>query len=584
MRVARLFFVALCAAGVTGAVAPLPGQIPTRRPSTGQTGTSSNAARLLVGNPHSFNAADSAPSVLIADGMRGKIEKLVGSQFRVLTRVEMNEALTTYSYPKDAILTVMSTRVLAQALNSKAMVASTVAKDPGGRYVVTSRFGGINDDAANVVTVTQVAGQAPADLGVRVAEGFAGALKAFPDAKACVDQSKTAPDKAMLSGRKALAVVPKHGLANFCLGKLAQARGKKADSTEATRFFQDAVVGDPLSLAAWTELAAGYEVAGDTLKTIEALQQMLRIAPTNQPLRDLVFKKFLQYGKPELAERVADEGLAIDPGNIDLFELRANARAFRENYSGALDDLEQIITLDSARADTAFYVKYLVFASQKPDSVRLVNWSSKALKRFPENVTLLKQVVGAYAQVGQGDSLAGSLNLLVKYDSAAAVGFALQQAKVYQDAKQNALAAPFIDFGVMYGDSLSKEGAAGLLLNGTLPLIQPPPDWKAAADGFRRVITIANPQGRYAPIANYFLGLALVNLIIPADKDAESQKSCDATRQIETLIAETEKALAGATAYIQGTGASQSKTYDQLNAYITSEKPRTASMIKVYCR
>ncbi|MDZ4863680.1 MAG: hypothetical protein SGJ01_09570 [Gemmatimonadota bacterium] len=580
MRVARLVLIALCAAGSAG---PLAGQIPIRRPSAGQSGGSSGS-RLLVGNPHTFSPADSAASVAIADGLRGKVDKLVGTVFRVLTRQEMNDALQQYGYPKDAILSVTTTRVLAQALNSKAMVVSTLSKDQAGHYVVTSRFGGINDDAANVVSVTQAAGQGLPDVGVRVAEGFASSLKAFPDAKACVDQSKTAPDKALAAGRKALATVPKHGLANFCLGKLVQARGKKSDSTEATRFFQDAVTGDPLSLAAWTELAAGYEAAGDTVKTIAALQQMLRIAPTNGPLRDLVFKKFLSYGKPELAEQVADEGLALDPGNVDLYELRANARAFRENYSGALDDLEQIIVLDSTRADSTFYVKYLVFASQKPDSARLVHWSSLALAKFPENVTLIKQAAGAYAQVGQADSLATSLNLLVKYDSAGAVGFALQQAKVFQDAKQNALASPFIDFAVTNGDAQSREGAASLMLNGTLPLIQPPQDWKGAADGFRRVITIANPQGRYVPIANYFLGLALVNLIIPADKEAEAQKSCDAARQVETLIAETEAALAGAPAYIQGSGASQSKTYDQLNGYLTSQKPRTASMIKVYCK
>ena len=581
MRLARLFLVALCA---TGAVGPLAGQIPTRRSPAGQT-AAGNAARILVGNPHSFGAGDSAPAVAIADGIRGKVDKLVNGQFRVITRQEMNDALLSFGYPKDAILNVMTTRVLAQALNSKAMIASTVTKDQGGRYVVTSRFGGINDDAANVVTVTQTAGQGLADVGARVADGFTGALKAFPDAKACVDQSKTAPEKATLAARKALLVVPKHGLANFCLGKLAQARGKAADSVMATHFFQDAVAGDPLSLAAWTELAAGFEVAGDTVKTIEALQQMLRIAPTNAPLRDLVFKKFLAYGKPELAQQVADEGLALDPGNIDLYELRANAKIFRENYTGALDDLEQIVSLDSTRADSTFYVKFIVTASQKPDTVRLVRWSALALKKFPENVTLLSQVAGAYAQVGLPDSLAGSLNQLVKYDSAAAVGLALQQAKLFQDAKLNAQAAPFIEFAAKYGDAPSREGAAGLLLNSTLPMIQPPQDWTGAADGFRRVIVIASPQGRYAPIANYFLGFALVNLIIPADKQAESQKSCDAAKQVETLTAEAEAALAGGAAYIESpSGATQKKTYDQLNGYVAGLKPRTASMLKVYCK
>ena len=169
---------------------------------------------------------------------------------RILTQVgagtPMGDYLRRYWMPIGGASELDANPVKAIRLFGEDLV---LYKDQGGRYIVTSRFGGINDDAANVVTVTQTAGQGLADVGARVADGFAGALKAFPDAKACVDQSKTVPDKATLAARKALVVVPKHGLANFCLGKLAQARGKAADSAMATRFFQDAVAGDPLSLA-----------------------------------------------------------------------------------------------------------------------------------------------------------------------------------------------------------------------------------------------------------------------------------------------------------------------------------------------
>jgi tetratricopeptide (TPR) repeat protein len=577
MRLVRLFSLSILLLGSSG----LSAQIPTRRPAAQAAAT---AVRLLVGNPHSFSAQDSLPAVTVGDGLRNRMDKLVNGQFRVLSRVEMNDALIQFGYPKDAILAPLPQRSLAQSLNARVMVTSSLNHDPGGKYTVTARLAGLNDDAGHVVSLTQPAGLVLPDLGSKVAEGFQPALKSWADAKGCVDQAKSAPDKATQSAKKALAVLPNHGLANVCLGQMALARGRKADSAEALGYFQAAVKGDPLSLNAWTQLAAGYEVAGDTSNTIAALRQMLAIAPTNQPLRDLVFKKFLAYGHPEDAEEVADQGLKIDPGNIDMYELRANARIFRENYTGALEDLEQIIGLDSIRADTMFYVKYLVTASQKPDTARLVRWSSQAVKRFPDNVTLLKQVAGAYSQVGLPDSLLGTLGLVVKYDTAAAVGFALQEAKNRQDAKQYPQAGPFIDFAVTYGDAQAKEGAAGLLLNGTLPLIQPPQDWKGAAEGFRKVITIANPAGRYAPIANYFLGLSLVNLIVAADKEAESQKSCDGARQVEAMTAEGEGALAKAQPYIDGPGAGQKATHAQLKGYLGGLKARTASMIRVYCK
>ena len=561
---------------------------PDPDPPATATDQSSNNPRLLVANPYSFNASDSVPSVAIGEGIRSRMDKLASGQFRVLTRSDMNEALKQFGYPADAILAPMTQRVLAQSLNSRVVVVSTLNKDGSGRYVVTSRFAGINDDAGTVVTATQAAGQQLPDLGNKLADGFAPAVKAWNDAKACVEQSKTAAAKASESAKKALATMPNNGLANFCLGQLALNRGGKADSAEAMRYFGEAVKGDPLSLASWTQSAAGYEVAGDTGKTIDALQQMLRIAPTNAPLRDLVFKKLLAYGRPELAESVAEEGLKLDQTNADLLDLLANARIFRENYNGALDALDQIATLDTNRADSTYYVKYLVTAtaSETPDVARITKAASKALHKYPDNTSLVKQAVGAYAQIGATDSLLAGLNQLVTVDSAAAVGFALQQADTLQKQKLSDQATPFINFVIQHGDVQAKDGAAALVFQNAAKLMQPPPQWAAAADSLRVVKSLANPQGRLAPIVNYYLSLSLVNVIVAKDQETEKGKSCDGAKAVEALEAETDAALQAAASYVApgASGESNKKTYDQLTTYLSGLKPRTASMLKAYCK
>jgi tetratricopeptide (TPR) repeat protein len=507
------------------------------------------------------------------------MDKVVNGQFRVVTRTEMNDALKQFGYPLDAILGQLPLRAFAQSLNARALIVSTISKDAGGKYSVTSRLAGLNDDAGNVVTLSQAAGQAPGDLGGKVAEGFMTAIKAWPDARACVDLSKSAPEKATVSAKKALAAMPANGLANFCLGGIVLGRGKKADSAQAMTYFQAAVKGDPLSLPAWSNLAAGYEAAADTARTIDALKQMLLIAPTNQPLRELAFKKFLGYGRPEVAQQVADDGLKLDPNNVDLLELRANALAFREDYAGALGDLEQIVALDSSRADSSFFVKYLVFASQRPDTTRLVKWSSAAITKFPQNLTLLKQVVGAYAQLGLSDSLLGALNSLVVMDTTSAVGFALQQAKALQDVKNYKGSDPFVALVARYGDAQAKDGAAAFMLQGVTPMLQPPQNWQGLADSTRAIIKLANPTGKVAPIASHFLGLALVNLIAVTDKQAESQKSCDLAKQIESMTGEAESAFSAAQSY-----AAQQQARDQMLRYISGLKQRTASMLRVYCK
>jgi hypothetical protein len=232
-------------------------------------------------------------------------------------------------------------------------------------------------------------------------------------------------------------------------------------------------------------------------------------------------------------------------------------------------------------------VKYLVTAtaSSKPDTARIIKWASLAARKFPGNTTLLKQAVGAYSQVGASDSLLPALEKLVKVDSAAAVGFALTEAKNRQDAKQFKESDPFIAFAAAHGDVQAKEGAAGFMLQGILPMLQQqPPNWAAAADSLRAVTKLVSPTGRVAPIADYFLGLSLVNLIVVKDKAAEQQKSCDLAREVEALEAEAGTVLAGAEPYIKGAGAGQADTYTKLLGYVNSNKARTASMIKVYCK
>ena len=157
---------------------------------------------------------------------------------------------------------------------------------------------------------------------------------------------------------------------------------------------------------------------GDTTKTIDALLQMLRIAPTNAPLRDLVFKKLLAYGRPELAEGVADEGLKLDPGNPDLYDLRANAR----DLPGELQRRPGRPRADRpARLQPGgqHVLREVPGHRHREQQAGLPRGSSGVprgrVRKFPDNTTLLKQSTGAYAMVGRSDSLfPGSQSLVVK--------------------------------------------------------------------------------------------------------------------------------------------------------------------------
>jgi tetratricopeptide (TPR) repeat protein len=576
-------------------------------PRNAQRSTVNMAPRFMVANPFAFAPGDSAPAVAIGTGVREEMKDVVGRDFQVVEQQQMNDALTQYGYPKDAILSPALATTLAKNIQARYIVTSTMAKGQGKGYTVTARVHGVNDDAGNVVTVAQSQGENPQAFGKRVSEALEPAVESLDDAKACIDQRTAKPDKAAAAAEKAIKAVPDHGLAHYCLALLAQ--DKKAPRAEVVKHLQASAKGDPLSLPVWTALAAQYQQANDTANTLLAFKQMLRVAPTNQKLREELFKYFLQSGHPETALEVADEGLKIDPYNADLYDLKSNACLFLSNFKCAVDALETMYATDSTKADTLFFTKISAAAAEgeQPDTARLLKWSQIGVRKYPDNPTLLGYLNRAYSMTGQVDSVVSVTSRIIAKDTTAIVP-ALEAAQALINAppaagataattdttnrggapKDTTAAAastsrakealPFLEYAMKYGDPQAKENAAALLYTAGAKLLQSQPqDLAGAAELLRLSVQNANPAGKVGPASNYLLGLATLFQVPQLDPQAEKQKSCDIAKQMETLLGESETALTA------GRAANQ-EAVDKNLGIIKQYKPRVASMIKAYCK
>jgi tetratricopeptide (TPR) repeat protein len=566
------------------------------------------APRFMVANPFAFAPADSAPAVAIGTGLREEMKGVVGRDFQVVEQQQMNDALTQYGYPKDAILSPALASTLAKNIQARYIVTSTLAKAQGKGYTVTARIHGVNDDAGNVVAVAQQPGENPQAFGKRAAEALEPMVETADEAKACIDQRTAKPDKAAEAAQKAIKAVPNHGLAHYCLALLAQ--DKKAARGEVVKQLQASAKGDPLSLPVWTALATQYQQANDTANTLLAFKQMLRVAPTNQKLREELFKYFLQSGHPETALEVADEGLKLDPYNADLYDLKSNACLFLSNFKCAVDALETMYATDSTKADTLFFTKISAAAAEgeQPDTARLLKWSQIGVRKYPDNPTLLGYLNKAYGMTGQVDSVVAVTSRIIAKDTTAIVP-ALEAAQALINAPPAAGAAPattdttnrggaprdtagaaaaspsrakealpFLEYAMKYGDPQAKENAAALLYTAGAKLLQSQPqDLAGAAELLRLAVQNANPAGKVGPASNYLLGLATLFQVPQLDPQAEKQKSCDIAKQMETLLNESETALTA------GRAANQ-EAVDKNLGIIKQYKPRVASMKKAYCK
>lgn len=546
-------------------------------------GPQAAASRIMVATPYVFTSADSARAVAVGQSMRGRLARQASrSDYSVIPDTMMNRALVSFGYAPDAILNQESARKLAQALAGRVLVTSQMVKSPTGSWSMVSRLAGVNDDAGVTVRVSAPAGSTLPAMGAAAIDSLKQGLDVLADARECMDQRVAKADQARKKAESVLKEMPDNGLAHYCLAQLAKDTATMIKELSAT------VAGDSLSLRAMTQLAALYEAKGDTAQTVAMLQQMLRAAPTDQELRQRAFRYFLVSGRAQAAIEVADEGLKLDPTNWDLWDLKSNACLFSSNFRCAVQSLEQAYATDSTRPDTLFFAKIQVAAEQQlsdttppdaataADTATFVKWAQIGARRFPDNVTLLKNVNKAYSFTGQVDSSLAITRKLLAVDTtdvtpALAAAQALIKANRYPDA------AEFLTFVEQHGDENSKAQAAGILVNAAVPLLQmTPPKFDTAAVMLRQGVALA-PNATFTPTMNYLLGFSDLQIVGAMDKATESGKSCDGARKMDSLLVEAEAALTKGQSYQPDNA---KKLLDGVNQY----QERTASMVKAYCK
>jgi tetratricopeptide (TPR) repeat protein len=539
-----------------------------------------NNPRLMVANPHSFAAADSAASVRVGAGLRERLVAVAEKWFTVIERSQMNDALVQYGYPPDAVLPPLVARQLGTQLQARAMLTGTLTRVEGGRAAVEARLLGISDNTGYMIRMTQEPNQSFEDLGKAMADGLKGAFAALQEAKECLTQTTASnPAKAAEAAQKALRLQPNHGLASVCLAQLAVARS--APATEVITHYENAVKGDRLSLEAWGGLLGKYQEKGDTARIIETYKEILRVAPTNQQVREAALKWLVAANHPQVGEEVAREGLALDAANPDLWDLLSTACLVQqtpEKNKCALEALEQVVALDTAKADTTLYQKALFVAAQDTTQpAPYIKWASAARKKYPGNPYFLAELVRAYGYAGEVDNLVAATKELVAVDTSdmqpvLRAVIALNGAKRFTEA---------IDLGryiERFGQDTDKRNLGSILAQGGLAVLQAQPiDFKLAEAIGRKSVGFLGTTGRAAQLANYVLGIGLMGQIAEKDQAVRDSKACEPIDALEKIIAETKAA------FVAGREI-QPAFIDERIPLLDKYAPTIAQMRKAYCK
>jgi tetratricopeptide (TPR) repeat protein len=540
-----------------------------------------NLPRLLVANPHTFSAADSAAAVRVGTGMRDKIETVADKWYQAVTRAQMNDALLQYGYPPDAILPPLVARQLATQLQARAIVLGTLNRGEGGRVAVETRLLARNDQTGFIVTTTQAAGQSFEDFGAKVAESLKGAFTALPDAIACQDLAGSQPDKAVESANKALKAQPNHGLASMCLAQIALA--KKAPVDEVLKHYKAATVGDRLSIEAWGGLLGQYQAKGDTTNIIDTYKQLIVVAPNNQKVVEEAVRFFVVARQPDLGEQVAKEAIERDPANPDFHNMLATACLVQdkpEKNLCAIKAMEQVFALDTAKTDT-FNLQKMLFVAGKDSSNAEVylKWARFGNTKFPTNWSILDDLRKAYERTGPTDSVVAVNRRLYALDQADLSPIIRSVRLLFKEKR--------FKEGIELGAIIDEKGQEadktnyGIILaqEAGIPILQTQPvDFPAAADVGKKAAGYLKPGSRGHQLASYVVGFGMLGQLSDKDSTTMAAKTCEAVNAYDAFITETKAALTA------GQSIQPEVVGQRIQAIDQSFTPRVAQMKKAFCK
>ncbi|HET9065199.1 MAG TPA: hypothetical protein VFN22_05225 [Gemmatimonadales bacterium] len=547
----------------------LSSQIPRNAPRLGAP--TASATPILVANPYTPRAADSALAVEIGTIYRDRmIDKVAGRSWNVISRQKMREALTSYGYPADAILTADGARLLAKGLSStRLMIFPTLSKTTDGRVELKARLTGTytaNEMAGYIVTTTQAPGQKIDDFAEKSADAMKDVLKAYAENTTCFENRFTDVEKATSAAEKALKIIDKFAPAEYCLGHIAMM--KDSTSAAAEQRFREALTTDPQSLQSYSELGVIYQVRADSAKVISTYQDMLRIDPLNQRLRETAFDLFRRYGNQDAAEQVADEGIRTDPDNTDWYDLKSNACLAQEKYGCAVEELEKLFAVDSTRADTTFFRKINIAARFGDDTVRYAKWAEKGITKYPDDVLLLQDAARAFGMTGNSDGALDATRRLIALNpedleplrvTAVTLGNAGQANRLVEFiplVKASGDADLQNTFGTVFVQAASKAASTNLPLADTLS---------------QHAMDVGTTDPSMLSYANYYIGANMFNAVRTLSESVRSTKSCEVAREYLAVLQRAKPALEGAAL----------SANEQIKAFSTQALPAVMSELKV---
>jgi tetratricopeptide (TPR) repeat protein len=331
------------------------------------------------------------------------IRERMGQDFEIKTlwivpKTDIMNTLVNSGYSTTEALSANDARALAQLLRAEEYVEGTVEKIPTGYRITANMMLVRPDGMVQPLPPIEVAKLSDAAKGISSA--VQAARKQVEPAKKCIDLYRAKNyDAALAEARKGIAAYPNAVMPRVCMAEVYNDKKLGADSMIAISESILKIHKDNKRALAFA--ADAYAEKKNEDKQIEALTRLISLDPNNTRLQTQVVNILAGSGKASLALPIVDDAVKNNPGDASLVKLQWLVHFAAKDIKGALTIGEEMVKLDTASADTSFFIRQSAAYAADSNFKKAAETLARGKQKFPNNMSIASTYVQLLIQTGQ---------------------------------------------------------------------------------------------------------------------------------------------------------------------------------------
>ena len=331
------------------------------------------------------------------------IRERMGQDFQLKTLwiVPKSDIMTTLvnsGYSTTEALSSNDARALAQLLRAEEYVEGNVEKTPTG-YRVTANMLLVRPEGM-VQPLPPIDVAKVGDAAKGISSAVEAARKQVEPTKKCIDLYRAKNYAgALAEARKAIAAYPNAVMPRVCMAEIYNDQKLGADSMISLSESILKIHKDNKRALAFAADAYAEKKMED--KQIEALTRLISLDPTNTRLQTQVVNILAGSGKASLALPIVDDAVKNNPGDASLVKLQWLVHFAAKDIKGALGIGEEMVKLDTASADTTFFIRQSAAYAADSQFKKAAETLARGRAKFPNNMSISATYVQLLIQTGQ---------------------------------------------------------------------------------------------------------------------------------------------------------------------------------------